>query len=111
MRRTIAVNYIRGDSLFEGSSEEKCQCGSTKDPRADNGAVGENLRPGTIPGSNPPICQACYKPADNDSAKQITTLLMLVNRGTESLGPHLGECDFCLLAVPIAVESQPVEVD
>jgi hypothetical protein len=37
--------------------------------------------------------------------------LMLVNRGTESLGPHLGECDFCLLAVPIAVESQPVEVD
>lgn len=106
MRRTIAVNYIRGDNLFDSANpEDQCRCGSEKDPR-NFGEEEGFCRPNIIPGSNPPLCQACCKPAITDDKQQITTLLMLVNRGTESLGPHLGACDFCILAVPISVEAR-----
>ena len=109
MRRSIAVNKNRGDQLFEGIDfshlEDGCHC-----PESGR-MIDLDMNPDFGTASPGGLCTTCYEPRNQgqpgepSTAKySYQTFLLLMNRGTEIIGPYL-DSDYCLLAVPIACKN------
>jgi len=92
--------------LFEGIDfshlEEGCHCPDSAR------MIDLDMNPDFGTASPGGLCTTCYEPRGNaePSGKyQYQTFLLLMNRGTEIIGPYL-EADYCLLAVPVACKNK-----